>query len=639
MKKRVATFLSNLLVRDDWVYLLSLLIPLFIYNVGLKVARILAQLSVPGPLGFADQVRSDVLFNLGYATLWIGIFAVFRRGILRGISLALFHLAALLVVLLTTSGHFFYKTTGSTLDYSFIMLSLSSFGETYKIIASETSTLHWLLLSAVLLYLVSGPVVITRLLSGRWHLPLRAPGRHFTASLTICSLALVLGALSALPSATGASNNFSRDTLANIAIAELNKPDLGNPINTDLIAGTLPTDAKLARTPQTNKRNVVLVLLESARARSTTPYNEDLKTTPFLDELAKKSLVAENAYAVVPHTSKALVATICGVPPPLDTRNTESEPDVIPAQCLPDLLKEQGYNTVSFQSATEKFERRAQLVENFGYEDFFAIEDMSTQGFETANYFGYEDAIMLEPSRTWLEGNTEKPFFATYLTVTSHHDYTVPERYGKKDFVEDEELNRYLNTVRYQDFFLKNLFDQYKELGLYEDTIFIVLGDHGEGFGEHGVRQHDNVIYNEGLRIPFLIHDPRNHRDRRRIETPVNELDVLPTVTDLLSYDVEDGTYPGSSVLGAPKGRTLMASCYQENRCLASIAGSEKYIYYYGNKEDEFYDLSKDPRERENIAEEQSSEKLKDLRDALLTWQAQIKSSYEKRLYGDGSRE
>jgi dsDNA-binding SOS-regulon protein len=86
--------------------------------------------------------------------------------------------------------------------------------------------------------------------------------------------------------------------------------------------------------------------------------------------------------------------------------------------------------------------------------------------------------------------------------------------------------------------------------------------------------------------------------------------------------------------LNAPTGRTLTASCYQENRCLASIEGSEKYIYYYGNKEAEFYDLSTDPRERENIVDEQSPEELEARREALLIWQAQVESSYEKRLYG-----
>jgi arylsulfatase A-like enzyme len=214
----------------------------------------------------------------------------------------------------------------------------------------------------------------------------------------------------------------------------------------------------------------------------------------------------------------------------------------------------------------------------------------------------------------------------------------VPDRYGKKDFAKDKELNKYLNTVRYQDFFLKNLFEQYKKLGLYEDTVFVVLGDHGEGFGEHGLRQHDNVIYNEGLRIPFLVHDPRQ-QNGGRIEPPINGLDVLPSVTDLLGYNVEGGTYPGASVLNAPEGRTLMASCYQENRCLTSIEGQKKYIYYYGNKEAEYYDLSTDPRERENLADEQSPEKLERLRDSLLVWQAQVKSSYEKRLYGKGEEE
>lgn len=634
IRMRVSAFSGALLSRGDWIYLLSLLVPLFLYNVGLKVVRISTQLSVPGPFGFADQLRSDVLFNLGYAALWVGLFAVFRRGVVRWVLLGLFHVSALLVMVLTTSAHFFYKSTGSTLDYSFIAFSLSSFGETWEIIGSETTALHWVLLAAVLLYATFGPLAATRLLARRWHLPLRTAGRPWLAPLAVCAAALLTGSLSALPSATGVSDTFSRDALANIAISEISQPDFEKEIEMDLVSGTLPTDTSLATTPETEKRNVVVVLMESTRARSTTPYSEDLKTTPFLDELADESLVAENAYTVLPHTSKALVAANCGITPPLDSRNTESEPGAIPARCLPDLLKEQGYDTAFFQSATGDFERRDQLVENFGYEDFFALEDMDKKGFEETNYFGYEDDIMLEPSREWLQEKGDEPFLATYLTLTPHHDYGVPDRYGKEKFSDKKELNKYLNTVRYQDFFLKNLFEQYRELGLYEDTVFVLLGDHGEGFGEHGLRQHDNVIYNEGLRTPFLVHDPRRYEESRRIEPPVNTLDVLPTVADLLNYDIEGGDYPGASVLEAPTGRTLMASCYQENRCLAGIEGQEKYIYYYDNKEAEFYDLSTDPRERENIIDEQDPEKLERLRNALLTWRVQAESSYEKRLYG-----
>ncbi len=191
------------------------------------------------------------------------------------------------------------------------------------------------------------------------------------------------------------------------------------------------------QTPQENRRNVVVVVLESTRARSTTPFNEDLKTTPYLDKLAQESLFFEQAYAVVPHTSKALVASLCGVAPPLDTQRTESEPDAIPARCLPDLLADHGYRSVFFQSATKNFERRPQLVENLGYEDFFSTEDMNKKGYDKANYFGYEDDIMLPTSEKWLRKNGGEPFVATYLTVTAHHNYVVPDTYGKRKFAED----------------------------------------------------------------------------------------------------------------------------------------------------------------------------------------------------------
>lgn len=624
----------GLLNREDWIYLLSLLVPLCLYNVSLKVIRIVTQLDAPGPLGFLDQIRSDVLFNLGYAALWVGLFALFRSGVPRVILLVIFHLSAMLLVVLTTSAQAFYQTTGSILSWSYVSTFLASFGELQGLIASEITALHLLVISAVLLYGIAGPAVVTRLFSSDWHVPTGTAGHPWLAPLVACLGALGLAALSLLPSATGAGNAFSRDVLANMVLSELTKPK----IETKLTAQDLPTNTKFVPTSETEKRNVVVVYMESTRAESVTPYEKDLDTTPFMNDLSKESLMAERAYAVVPHTSKALVASQCGVAPPLDTKNTEAEPDVIPAQCIPDLLGEQGYRSVFFQSATENFERRRMLVDNFGYDDFFPLEAMNKEGYQEANYFGYEDDIMLDPSRKWLEENAGKgPFFASYLTITAHHNYGVPDRYGKKDYSDDEVVNRYQNTVRYQDFFLKNLFQQYKDMGLYEDTVFIVLGDHGEGFGEHDRFQHDNVIYNEGLRIPLFVHDPRNP-EARRIEAPVNELDVLPTVADLLGYDIGGGTYPGFSILDPPKDRTLMASCYQEQNCLTSIQGDDKYIYHYGNKGEEFFDLSKDSDERKNIIDKQDDEKIKGLRNDLLAWESKIKAIYEQRLESNRER-
>ncbi len=622
----VVVRLKRLLIREDWIYILSLLVPVCVYNVALKVWRVATQFEVPGPLGFLDQVRSDLLFNLGYAVLWIGIFAVVRGRAPRLLALGLFHVFSILVVVLTTCAHVFFLKTGSTLGLSFVLNSLSSFGEIWGAITSETKLMHWIVIPIAVLYGSVGPAIVTRLAAHRWHVPPRNVGRSRAALLATYLAALSLFSLSLLPSVTGAGNAFSRDVVANMIVSEIATPE----VEVRLAAGSLPTDTEFVGTPQTNRRNVVIVFLESTRAQSTTPYNEDLDTTPFLDELSKDSLMFERAYAVVPHTSKALVASLCGVPPPLDTAKTESEPGIIPARCLPDLLEEHGYRTVFFQSATEKFERRPQLVDNMGYEDFFATQDMSKEGFEETNYFGYEDNIMLDPSREWLEENGDEPFLATYLTATGHHQYVVPHRYGKKKFVEDGEFNRYLNTMRYQDFFLMNLFAQYKDLGLYEDTIFIVLGDHGEGFDEHGLKQHDNTIYEEGLRIPFVIHQAGRWEGGEWIEPAVSEMDVLPTVADLLGYRIEGDTYPGASMLDPPEHRTLRASCYHVRTCLASIEDGEKYIYHYGNRADEYFDLSEDPRERHNIIESQSEEKIEALRNDLLRWEGRVEASYEQ---------
>jgi lipoteichoic acid synthase len=630
-KAGIWVWLKGLLIRKDWIYLLSMLVPLFVYNIALKVVRVATQFEAPGPLGFLDQVRSDLFFNLGYAVLWIGIFAVVHGGIPRLIALGLFHVSSILVLVLTTSVHVFFEKTGSMLGLSFVLDSLSTFGEIQGTIASEVKLVHWLVIPIAVVYGSVGPTVVTRLATRRWYVPTWNVGRQWMALLAVCLAALVFFSLSLLPSATGAGNAFSRDALANMIVTEFATPE----IEVKHAASSPPTETEFVQTAQTNQRNVVIVFLESTRAQSTTPYNEDLDTTPFLAELANESLVFERAYTVVPHTSKALVASLCGVPPPLDTARTESKPGIIPARCVADLLKERGYRTVFFQSATEEFERRPQLVDNIGYEDFFATEDMRKEGFEETNYFGYEDNIMLEPSREWLEENGEGPFLATYLTATGHHQYVVPDRYGQKKFVEDEELNRYLNTMRYQDFFLRNLFDQYRDLGLYDDTIFIVFGDHGEGFDEHGLKQHDNTIYDEGLHIPFVIHQPGRWEDGEWVEPAVNELDILPTVADLLGYRIEGGDYPGISMLAPPKHRTLRASCYHVRTCLASIRDDKKYIYHYGNRTEEYFDLANDPHERHNIIGRLNEEKIEALRKDLLTWEGRVEASYEQSPSGE----
>ena len=631
--KRHAPSARSILSGRECVYLASLLVPLVIYNLVLKGIRIDSLDEVFGVAAALDFMRSDLLFNLGFVSLWVGLFALSRRSRLRWPVVALFHAAAILVVGTSTAAHQYFQETGSTLSLNVIVYSLRSFGEIKDVIGSVTSPAVWLAVLAVLDYIVLGPWMISRLIYGRRRGPESSDSSVTPRLFAVGACAVSVGFISlSLPVEAGeASKSFARDPVVNVVMSEVDHARIRN-LTADATPMETPLGTHLQETAGTEKKNVVFIHLESVRARSTTPYNGDIDTTPYLDELSRHSLMAERAYTIVPHTSKAVTAVNCGIDPHLVRDITEAEPNGIPATCLPELLDERGYQSVWFSSATEDFEDRAQLVENFGYRDFIPVEEMDKTGFQEANYFGYEDDIMLEPSRNWLEENDDKPFVAMYLGVTGHHDYRPIYRYGQEKYSEDAALNHYQNEVRYLDFFVKNVIDQYKYLGLYDDTIFVIYGDHGEGFGEHDLQQHDNTIYQEGLKVPLIIHEPGRFENGKRVETPTDQVDILPTVVDLLGYKVEGGGYPGRSLLAPPdKDRPLFFSCFDDYRCLASIEGNEKYIYFFGNQPDEVYNLSKDPYEHHDIAERLSAAELKKKRLQVLAWYSRVNATYEQR--------
>jgi arylsulfatase A-like enzyme len=583
-------------------------------------------------------MRSDVFFNLGYVQLWIGLFAAVRRGPLRLIVVFFFHLVTVLMALARAATYRYDRETGTTLDYDIVALWLPRFDEIKPMLKLPLPVR--MLLALALCYAALGPLLISRLAERQgWISPTEmSQTGSFLGPLRLFLQASFFGFLSLLVgrSPSGVSRSFARDPVVNLvvtgvrgALTEKEASDAKHVVEHPA-AG-----AGLVRTSCTEKRNVVLIHLESTRAQSATPYNQDLETMPFLDELSRSSLLIERAYTVVPNTLKASVAVNCGIEP-LFRPAIEAKPGGIPVRGLADLLKEQGYSTVFFQSSTKNFENFGDLVRRLGYGEYYPLETMDTEGFEQSNYFGYEDDIMLGPSEEWLKEYKGKPFVAKYLTGTGHHEYLPPKRYGLKYFSEDDRLNRYLNCLRYQDFFLKNLLDQYKKLGLYEETIFVIYGDHGEGFGEHGRYVHEDNPYEESLKVPLLIHDPRRFHNGERVEGPSNLTDILPTVLDLLGYEVRNGEYPGYSLLRPlPEDRTLMFSSFNKDKYLASMKGTEKYIHHYGNQPDEFYDLSVDPFEEHNLVDKRAEE-VRERREELLAWRSRNNAIYGSKISPPG---
>lgn len=628
-----------ILDRYDWLYLLLLLIPISLYELSLKAVRINTLPESVGLLGTVALMRSDVLFDLGFGLFWIGLFAATGALARKWLVVPVFHAASLVLVLISTGAHGFYQTTGSSLDFATVNFFLSSPEEVWPVVESELRLGAALLGVVALLYILFGPTIVVRTLRqrtvrGAEPASVPFPRRRLSSPLYLAGICLVTYALISFSSLPGgvsggvADESFARDTFVNVAMSEIEAAGDKPKVDAEAIRAGLPTDTELVETDGTQRKNVVMIVLESTRAQSVTPYNPDLDTTPYLDDLSKQSLFAEEAYAVVPHTTNALTASICGIVPP-DRKDTESLGDEIPGRCLPQLLSEQGYNSAFIQSPTENFERRPQVASNMGFQDFLSEEDFDTEGFQRANYFGYEDDVLLEPSRRWLEENADDgPFMVTYNTITPHHQYLAPDTYGREEFSEDEIVDDYQNSVRYMDFFVKNLISQYKEMGLYDNTIFVIQGDHGEGFGEHGRYQHDNVLWNEGIQIPLMVLDPS--REARNVQPPASELDILPTVADLLGYRIEGGEYPGSSLTELPEDRTLRFSCWYENKCVASLRRDLKYIYNYGTQSDEIYDLSRDSEEKNNIIDSLPAEEINARREDLLRWDAETSAAYDE---------
>jgi lipoteichoic acid synthase len=667
--RKVLASWRPLLSRWDWVYVLSLLIPFVVYNLVLK-ALMLSSRNVGGVGEFgvstfrllAYGMWSDVFFVLGYALFWIGLFAAVRRGPLRRGVLILFHATTILVVLVKTIAYQYIQETGTTLDYTILRLWLPRFGELQPMLAQGIPPLAWVLLVVALSYAALGPWLVTRFVARwrRWPIGSSSTWRRgklpFFSGLLLCLLALGLGSLSLREGFNPYDEYLQYTGQDSKRITQLNKPLVRDPlVNVAVTAGeelqrggsqdaaSYPSTAEvppasLSPTGSEQQRNVVLIFLESTRAQSVTPYNEDLDTAPFMDELAKNSLLADRAYVSVPYSSKANVATNCGIfPHPVQVSYglaPEASPGGIPARCLPNLLKDQGYSTSYFYPGSKNFEDFGSLVNNFGYDQFYSYESMDAQDFQRMSDLGLSgkssDEVILKPSEEWLTEQKDegKPFLATYFTSATHYPYMVPDGYQEEKYAEDEDLNRYLNAIRLQDTFLEDLFDQYKELGLYDNTVFVILGDHGEAFGEHGLYTHGNTPHEEALKIPMIIHDPRRFENGARVEAPVSQLDVLPTIADLLGYEIDGGAYQGNSFLGSlPADRALHFSCWGAESCLANLQGTEKYIYYYDNQPDQLFDLSEDPLEQTNLADERPEE-VEKRRNELLAWRSKIDAIY-----------
>ncbi|MSQ02096.1 MAG: LTA synthase family protein [Myxococcales bacterium] len=374
--------------------------------------------------------------------------------------------------------------------------------------------------------------------------------------------------------------------------------------------------------------NVVIVFLESVGAARTTVHDPTLPTTPNLARLATEGLSFRSLFAVVPHTSKALVATLCGTWPRLGTAVTEAEPGGLPGRCLPELLREHGWRTAFFQSAQEDFEARYRLIHNLRFETLLG-RDALPDGFQAINYFGLEDLAMLPPGLDWSAKASDRPFLAVYLTLTSHHGYGTPTHWTTREFGDTPpRKTKHLNAVGYVDAFLGQLVEGYRKRGLLDNTVFLILGDHGEGFGEHGRYQHDLLIWEEGMHIPGVLWGKPLGERKGWIEGNWQQIDLMPTLLELVGIEVESGYLSGQSAFGPPVSRVLYHSCWRSHRCLARREGTTKFIDHYRERGGQLFELASDPEERSNLVASADPAQLDAWRTDARNWRGRIQGRF-----------
>ena len=372
---------------------------------------------------------------------------------------------------------------------------------------------------------------------------------------------------------------------------------------------------KIEQQPQHAKSNVVVVILEGVQYQYTSLSNKQNHSTPYLESLASQGIEFSNTRSSLTHTTKAIFALLTGRFSSASQDIAEAVPVVKPYASLATILRDKlGYRTAFYQSALGSFESRPGLVYNLGYDDFWARDDSDDPN-SFLGYLGCDEFAMLKPVAEWIKAE-QKPFFLTVLCSVTHDPYEVPEWFATPA---KEPLERYKQAIFYTDKFLSELDVELGNLGIADNTILCVIGDHGEAFGEHGLLGHERIAFDEVLRIPFCLRAPFLAETGVKITEPVSSIDLTPTLLGLLGFETESAGFDGVDVLkpGAEDRRVYFSGWMQEGPA-GFIEGDRKFIYDPMNKTTCIYNLSADPKELERI--ELPEQQANKLADEIIEW-------------------
>ena len=349
---------------------------------------------------------------------------------------------------------------------------------------------------------------------------------------------------------------------------------------------------------------VVVISIDTLRADRLPAYGYDGVETPAIDGLRADGVLYERAYSHVPLTLPAHSSLFTGLLPAAhglrDNIGYFLDPERVASGEVPFLplaLRQAGYAT---GAAVSTYVLRSKMGLDQGF-DFYedSIEFRTGTGLGGLQRPGSET---LRLSLDWLRGQADEPFFFFFHIYEPHTPYQPPPELAARY------ADPYDGEVAAADRIVGDLLAELERLGVYERAIVILLSDHGEGLGQHDEDEHGVLLYASTLRVPLILKLPGSRRAGAAVASPVQLVDVFPTLVELLQLE-PGGPLAGTSLLRflepEPPARTIYAETFYPRLHfgwseLTSVF-DDRHHYIHG-PDPELYDLIADPGQTENLA-------------------------------------
>ena len=344
----------------------------------------------------------------------------------------------------------------------------------------------------------------------------------------------------------------------------------------------------------------ILISVDTLRADHLPLYGSRTVRTPAIDALAAEGVVFERAYAHSPQTLPSHASILSGQLPfetgVRDDFGFTLRPDVA---LLPQMLKSNGYASGAVVSSY-LLRRETGLARGF---DFYDGEMPAASPEFPGGCLERPGVDSIAVARKWIASLASPRFLLFLHLYEPHSPYASPDRF--------REYAPYDGEIAYADELVGGFLKWLKGRGLYDRATILLFSDHGEGLGDHGEQEHGVFLYDEAIRVPLIVKLPRDVNHGHRVTAPVQQIDLVPTVLDLLDMQ-KPAALGGRSLRSLIEGRRasfeIDRPIYAESllahfrfglaEAQAVTSGSHRLIEA---PRAELYDFTQDPGERTNV--------------------------------------